>query len=37
MKVTTVGIDVAKSIFQLHGVNEHSKVVLQKRVIRSCS
>jgi len=23
MKVTTLGIDLAKSIFQLHGVNEH--------------
>jgi transposase len=35
MKVTTLGIDVAKSIFQLHGVDEHGKVVLQKRVPRS--
>ncbi len=23
MKVTTLGIDLAKSVFQLHGVNEH--------------
>src|SRR5215475_3188256 len=35
MKVTTLGIDVAKTIFQLHGVNEHGKVALQKRVTRS--
>ncbi len=34
MKVTTLGIDVAKSIFQRHGVNEHGKVALQKRVTR---
>jgi len=34
MKVTTLGIDLAKSIFQLHGVNEHGKVALQKRVTR---
>jgi transposase len=34
MKVTTLGIDLAKSIFQLHGVNEHGKVTLQKRVTR---
>src|SRR5215475_691111 len=35
MKVTTLGIDLAKSIFQLHGVDEHGKVVVQKRVPRS--
>ena len=35
MKVTTLGIDVAKSIFQLHGVDERGKVALQKRVPRS--
>ena len=32
MKGTTVGIDVAKSIFQRHGVDAHGKVALQKRV-----
>ena len=35
MKVTTLGIDLAKSSFQLHGVNEHGKVALQKRVTRA--
>src|SRR4029453_7712174 len=35
MKVTTLGIDVAKSIFQLHGVDEHGKVAVQQRVSRS--
>ena len=35
MNVTTLGIDLAKNIFQLHGVNAHGKVVLQKRVSRS--
>src|SRR5215475_8322498 len=35
MKVTTLGIDLAKSIFQLHGVDEHGKVVVQKRVPHS--
>ena len=35
MKVTTLGIDLAKSIFHLHGVNEHGKVTVQKRVSRS--
>ena len=35
MKVTTRGIDLAKSIFQLHGVDEHGKVATRKRVTRS--
>ena len=35
MKVTIVGIDLAKSIFQLHGVDAHGKVALQKRVTRA--
>ena len=35
MKVTTLGIDLAKSIFHLHGVDEHGKVATRKRVTRS--
>ena len=27
MKATTIGIDLAKNVFQIHGVDEHSKVV----------
>ena len=34
MKVTTVGIDLAKNLFQLHGVNEHGKVVIKKQIRR---
>jgi transposase len=34
MKVTTVGIDLAKSVFQLHGVNEFGKPVLKKQLRR---
>ena len=34
MKVTTVGIDLAKNIFQVHGVNEHGKPVLKKQLKR---
>ena len=34
-KVTTLGIDLAKSVFQLHGVNEHGAVVLRKQVRRA--
>jgi transposase len=35
MKCTTLGIDLAKSVFQLHGVNKQGHVVVQKRVSRS--
>jgi len=33
MHCTTLGIDVAKQVFQLHGVDEHGHVVVQKRVV----
>ncbi len=32
--VTTIGIDLAKNVFQLHGVDREGKTVLQKRVSR---
>lgn len=35
MNITTLGIDLAKNIFQLHGVNRHGKAVLTKRVTRA--
>jgi transposase len=35
MKVTTVGIDLAKSLFQLHGVDERGKAVLRKPLKRA--
>ena len=34
MHCTTLGIDVAKQVFQLHGVDARGQVVAQKRVIR---
>lgn len=34
MKITRMGIDLAKNIFQLHGVNAAEKVVLSKRLKR---
>lgn len=34
MNVTTVGIDLAKNVFQLHGVNKHGKAVLRKQLRR---
>ena len=35
MKVTTSGIDVAKSVFQVHGVEQHGTVVLRRQLRRS--
>jgi len=34
MKITTIGIDLAKNIFQVHGVDEHGKAVLRKQLKR---
>jgi len=34
MQVTTIGIDVAKNVFQLHGVDSRGRVVLRKRLVR---
>lgn len=34
MQVTTVGLDLAKNVFQVHGVNGHGKVVLRKQLRR---
>jgi transposase len=35
MKVTAMGIDLAKNVFQVHGVDEQGKVVLRKQLRRS--
>lgn len=35
MKITTSGIDVAKSVFQVHGVDERGNVVLRRQLRRS--
>lgn len=35
MQITTLGIDLAKSVFQLHGVDADGAVVLQKKLRRS--
>jgi transposase len=34
MKITTTGIDLAKNVFQVHGVDERGKVVLRKQLKR---
>ena len=33
--ITLLGIDLAKDVFQLHGVNEHGKKVLGKKISRA--
>ncbi len=34
MKITTIGIDLAKNVFQVHGVDEYGKAVLKKQLKR---
>ena len=34
MKITTVGIDLAKNVFSMHGVDMHGKTVLKRTVSR---
>lgn len=35
MNVTTLGIDLAKNTFNLHGVDAHGKAVLRKTLTRA--
>ena len=35
MEITTVGLDLAKNVFQLHGTDRNGKVVLTKRLTRN--
>ena len=35
MKITTVGIDLAKNVFQIHAVDERGKVVVKKQLKRN--
>lgn len=35
MKVKRIGIDLAKNVFQLHGVDRHDQVVLKRRCTRT--
>ncbi len=34
MEITTIGIDLAKNVFQVHGVDRHGKAVLRKQLRR---
>ena len=35
MKIKRIGVDLAKNVFQLHGVDYHEQVVLQRRLKRA--
>lgn len=35
MKITTIGIDLAKNVFQVHGVDERGKTALKKQLKRA--
>ena len=35
MRLTTIGIDLAKNVFQVHGVDEKGNAVLRKQLKRS--
>jgi transposase len=35
MQVTTIGLDLAKQIFQVHGVDRDGRAVVRKRLRRS--
>jgi transposase len=34
MKITTIGIDLAKNVFQIYGVDEYGHAVLRKKLAR---
>jgi transposase len=34
-KIATIGLDIAKSVFQVHGVDEAGGVVVRRRLTRS--
>jgi transposase len=35
MQATTIGLDIAKNLFQVHGVDALGRVVLRKRLARA--
>ena len=35
MKITTVGIDLAKTVFQVHGVDERGEPVIRRKLNRN--
>ncbi len=35
MQITTIGLDIAKNVFQVHGISAGEKVVIRKQLRRS--
>ena len=35
MQITTIGLDIAKNVFQVHGIDASEKVVIRKQLRRS--
>ncbi len=35
MNITTIGLDIAKNVFQVHGVDANGKTVLRKQLKRN--
>jgi transposase len=35
MQITTIGLDIAKNVFQVHGIDSNEKVVVRKQLWRS--
>ena len=34
MQITTIGLDIAKNVFQVHGIDAAEKVVIRKQLRR---
>jgi hypothetical protein len=34
MQITTIGLDIAKNVFQVHGIDAAEKVIVKKRLRR---
>ncbi len=34
MEITTIGLDLAKNVFQVHGIDANGKVVVRRRLRR---
>ena len=35
MNIKRIGIDIAKQVFQVHGVDDQEKVILRKKLLRA--
>ena len=35
LEVTTIGLDIAKSVFQVHGIDDEGEVIVRQQLKRS--